>query len=241
MSAVIDRPELATLLARLHADSERELVERAQARFVGTATEFSRLLDEYRRLAPRAQAALLREHRLTRPEGEAADSGLSLAISAATGEFLHNLVLLTGAEQVLELGSSRGVSTLYLASALRKLGRGRVTAIESDPAKCEVLREHLRLGGVDDFVHVYEGDLFDHLARLDDCYDVVFLDIFADRYLDAFAEIEPRLRRGSVVVADNMFSAETELGAFRDYIRSRSRYSTTTVEAGSGLEFIVVA
>ena len=113
MSAVIDQPQLADLLNQLHAQSEQELVQRAQNRFTGTPAEFSHLLNRYQRLSAREQAALLRENGLTRLEGEpSADIALSLAVSASTGEFLHNLVLLTGAEHILELGSSLGVSTL---------------------------------------------------------------------------------------------------------------------------------
>ncbi|MDI9712550.1 class I SAM-dependent methyltransferase, partial [Acinetobacter baumannii] len=88
--------------------------------------------------------------------------------------------------RILELGSSCGVSTLYFADALRTLGRGVVIATEGDALKCARLRDHVETAGLEAYVDVREGDVFDTVAGLDGTVDMVFIDVWADAYLKLF-------------------------------------------------------
>jgi len=78
------------------------------------------------------------------------------------------------------------------------------------------------------------------VAELEGSFDLVFIDVWAERYLDLFRSIERLLQPGTVVLADNMFTAEDSLRSFKKYLDENPRYSTTTLEFESGLELAVV-
>jgi len=165
---------------------------------------------------------------------------LSLAISAEMGAFLGNMVLARRPSRILELGSSYGVSTLYFADALSQLGAGKVVATEMDATKCTRLRDHVEAAGLRDYVDLRQGDVFRTVSELDGVFDMVFIDIWASGYLDVFKKIERLLRPGSVVLADNMYTAESEVRAFKEYVDAQPSLSSTTLDFQSGVEFAVV-
>ncbi|MDN7931594.1 class I SAM-dependent methyltransferase [Burkholderia metallica] len=233
-------PTLA-LLQRLHDESRTEIVARARAQFQGSNEDFLSLADEYEAIAPRLRGRFLETLGLFTDDFESpAGSPLSLAVSPETGGFLRNMVLSQRPARILELGSSCGVSTLYFADALRTLGRGTVVATERDALKCARLREHVRTAGLDAYVDVREGDVFETVAALDGAFDMVFIDVWADTYLAVFKAVERLLRPGSVVLADNMYTAEDAVRPYKRYLDDDPRFSTTTLDFESGIEFTVV-
>nr|WKF56523.1 hypothetical protein HUO10_000981 [Paraburkholderia busanensis] len=233
-------PSSTVLLNQLHQQSTIETMTRARSQFIGTTDEFIVLADQYNELAPRLRGKFLRDHGLSSDDAETSQgTSMSLAVSAEMGRFLRNIALSNRASRILELGSSYGVSTLYFADALRSLGGGTVIATELDAAKCARLREHVRIAGVDAYVDLREGDVFDTLARLDGSFDIVFIDAWADAYLRLFREVERFLRPGSIVLADNMYTAEDAVQDYKGYIENHPRFTTTTLDFESGVEFTV--
>ncbi|MPV60748.1 SAM-dependent methyltransferase [Burkholderia sp. HI2761] len=229
------------LLQRLHEESRSEIIARARAQFQGPNAAFPTLVDEYEALAPRLRGRFLETFGLFSDDFESSESGaLSLAVSAETGRFLRNTVLSQRSGRILELGSSCGVSTLYFADALRMLGRGVVIATERDALKCARLRAHVETAGLDAYVDLREGDVFETVAELDGTVDMVFIDVWADAYLKLFKQIERLLRPGSVVLADNMYTAEDAVRPYKHYLDEDPRFSTTTLDFESGVEFTVV-
>lgn len=229
------------LLRQLHEQSQTEVMARARAQFHGSSAEFLTLADEYDTLAPRLRGRFLETLGLSSEDFETSQgTSLSLAVSEETGRFLRNMVLSHKPARILELGSSCGVSTLYFAEALRTLGSGMVVATELDPAKCAQLRAHVGTAGVDAYVDLREGDVFSTLAQLDGRFDMVFIDVWANTYLDVFRQIERLLRPGSIVLADNMYTAEDAVRPYKQYLDSDPRFSTTTLDFESGIEFTVV-
>ncbi|WP_431018552.1 O-methyltransferase [Burkholderia cepacia] len=228
-------------LQRLREESRSEIIARARARFQGANEAFPTLVDEYEALAPRLRGRFLETFGLFTEDFESSeDSALSLAVSAETGRFLRNMVLSQRPARILELGSSCGVSTLYFADALRTLGRGMVVATECDALKCARLRGHVETAGLDAYVDLREGDVFETVAELDDTVDMVFIDVWADAYLKLFKQIERLLRPGAVVLADNMYTAEDAVRPYKRYVDEDPRFSTTTLDFESGVEFTVV-
>jgi predicted O-methyltransferase YrrM len=229
------------LLRRLHQQSQTEVIARARAQFQGSSDEFLTLAEEYDTLAPRLRGRFLETLGLSSEDFESSQgTALSLAVSAETGRFLSNMVLSHKPARILELGSSCGVSTLYFAEALRMLGKGTVVATELDPAKCTQLRTHVRTAGVDAYVDLREGDVFQTVSELDGTFDMVFIDVWANTYLDLFKQIEHLLRPGSIVLADNMYTAEHAVRPYKQYLDSDPRFSSTTLDFESGVEFTVV-
>ena len=229
------------LLRRLHEQSQTDVMARAQAQFDGSSEEFLTLAEEYDTLAPRLRGRFLETLGLSSEDFESSQgTALSLAVSAETGRFLRNMTLSHKPARILELGSSCGVSTLYFAEALCTLGSGTVVATELDPVKCAQLRDHVRTAGVDAWVDLREGDVFQTVSELDGTFDMVFIDVWADTYLDLFKQTERLLGPGSIVLADNMYTAEDAVRPYKQYLDGNPRFSTTTLDFESGIEFTVV-
>ena len=149
-------------------------------------------------LDARVTAALARleeEDARERAEGVAA-SLRARQVAPTTGRFLLSLVAPQAGCEVLEIGGSRGYSTIWLAAGARMLG-GHVLSLERDPAKCEAWRRNLTDAGLDEWAELVEGDAFETLERLDDVFDVVFLDAEKDDYERLFALARRRVSRAA--------------------------------------------
>ena len=126
-----------------------------------------------------------------------------LPVSRATGRLLYMLARSVCARNIVEFGTSFGISTLHLAAALRDNGGGRLIG-RFEPSKIKRARENLGAGGLSDLVEIREGDALETLARdLPDTIDFVLLDGAKMLYLSILTLLEDRLRGGALVVADN--------------------------------------
>lgn len=129
---------------------------------------------------------------------------LPLAVSRETGTLLYMLARASRAATIVEYGTSFGISTLHLASALRDNGGGRLVGSEFEPSKVAKARENIAAAGLADLVEIREGDALQTLARdLPLSIDLVLLDGAKGLYPEILALVEPHLRRGAVIVADN--------------------------------------
>jgi len=127
-----------------------------------------------------------------------------LPVSPQTGVLLYMLARSTRATNIVEFGTSFGISTLYLAAALRDNGGGRLITTEFEPSKIVRAREHLAQGGLLDLVDIREGDALQTLrVDLPDAIDLLLLDGAKALYPDILGLLESRLRPGALIVADN--------------------------------------
>src|SRR5947208_14418452 len=102
-------------------------------------------------------------------------------VARTTGQFLFALVAPQTDCEVLEIGGSRGYSTIWLAAGVRYLG-GRVLSLEHDPAKVDAWRRNIEDAGLEDWAELVEGDAFETLPAIDDVFDLVFLDAEKEQY-----------------------------------------------------------
>jgi len=163
----------------------------------------------------------------------------SRAVTRTTGQFLFALVAPQTDCEVLEIGGSRGYSTIWLGAGVRYLG-GHVLSLERDPAKIEAWRENLADAGLEDWVDLVEGDAFELLPGIDDVFDVVFLDAEKEAYEPLFDLTRPKLEPGALVVADNVLSHEEVLGAYSRARQADPTLESVTVTLDRGLELSVV-
>ena len=171
------------------------------------------------------------------------DSGLpfserSLAVGPEAGRLLFALVAPNAGCEVLEIGGSRGYSTLWLAAAARILG-GRVVSLEHDPRKIEAWRQNIADAGLEQWAELVEGDALEMLTALEDGFDVVFIDAWKGDYEAYFQLARTKLDPGGVVVADNVTTSD----AVRAYAAARQADPTlvsVTVPIGHGLEVTTV-
>jgi len=181
----LSSPRVVRVLDRLFAESDASEPARAAA---VAGTDVSAMITS--RTGYRDFYGLLKE--------------IPLPVSRETGALLYMLARAARAQSVLEFGTSFGVSTTYLAAALRDNGGGRVITTEFEASKVERARENLTKAGLSDLVEFREGDALQTLARdLPETLDVVLLDGAKALYADVLALAESRLRPGSLVLADD--------------------------------------
>jgi len=182
--------------------------------------------------------------RLEREDTEERELGLAReerarAVAPTTGRFLFALVAPQNACEVLEIGGSRGYSSIWLAAGARMLG-GRVLSLEHDPAKCDAWRRNIADAGLEEWAELVEGDAFETLPTIEDGFDVVFLDAEKEDYERLFGLARGKLEPGGVVVADNVLSHEETLGAYSRARQSDPALLSVTVPLDRGLEVSVV-
>jgi len=184
---------------------------------------------------------------LTRLEAEDADERArnvprdqrARQVARTTGQFLFAYVAPQTDCEVLEIGGSRGYSTIWLAAGVRNLG-GRVLSLENDAAKIEAWRSNIEEAGLSDWAELVEGDAFETLRRIDDVFDVVFLDAEKEQYEALFAEARTKLEPGAVVIADNVLSHVEALGAYSQARQSDPTLESVTLPLDRGLEISVL-
>jgi len=163
----------------------------------------------------------------------------SRAVAATTGRFLFGLAAAQAGIEVLEIGASRGYSSIWLASGARVLG-GRLVSFEQDPLKCAAWRGNIASAGLEEWAELVEGDAHQTLARTEDVFDLVFLDAEKDDYEALFGLARPLLEPGALVVADNVLSHVESLGAYSAARQADETLSSVTVPLDRGLEVSVV-
>jgi predicted O-methyltransferase YrrM len=182
--------------------------------------------------------------RLQREDADERERGLppaerSRAVAPTTGQFLFALVVPQVDCEVLEIGASRGYSTLWLAAGVRHLG-GRVLSLESDPAKVAAWRANIAEAGLEEWAELIEGDAKQTVPEIDDVFDIVFLDAEKEDYEQLFQAARPKLEPGALVIADNVLSHHNALGAYVQARKSDPTVESVTVPLDRGLELSVI-
>jgi predicted O-methyltransferase YrrM len=160
-------------------------------------------------------------------------------VARTTGQFLFAYVAPQTDCEVLEIGGSRGYSSIWLAAGVRYLG-GRVLSLEADPAKCEAWRTNVEEAGLSDWAELIEGDAFETLRRIDDVFDTVFLDAEKEDYEALFVLARTKLEPGGVAIADNVLSHVDALGAYSQARQADPTLESVTVPLDRGLEVSAV-
>jgi predicted O-methyltransferase YrrM len=167
-----------------------------------------------------------------------------VALDRPKAEFCYRVCRALRARRIVEAGTSFGVSTLYLAAAVRANvredgGTGLVIGTEHESRKATAARQHFAEAGLSDFIELREGDLPGTLDHLAGPIDFMLLDIWVPMALPALQRVAPHLRPGAVVVADNTTTYREEYRDYFEYITEANGFSTMTLPFDGGLEFTV--
>lgn len=175
--------------------------------------------------------------------GEANDSTITerprrmLNITRDTGEFLSVLVRATNARRVLEIGTSNGYSTLWLADAACAIG-GRVTTVELSEFKIDLAAQNFARAGLSPAITQEHGDAGRILAAATDAsFDLIFLDSERPEYPGWWPDIKRVLRRGGLLVVDNATSHPEQMAPFIALVGADPDFTTCLVPVGNG-EFL---
>ena len=157
------------------------------------------------------------------------------------GALLAWLVRLLNAQRVLEIGSSNGYSSIWLARAAASTG-GDVVTLEVDAVKAEMARANLKRAGLYDLVTVVEGPALVSLQVLGGRpFDLVFIDAAKEQYPAYLEAVLPLVRKGSIIVADNVSSHAEQTAAYRDAIAAHPQLDNVLLQVGDGLTLSRVA
>lgn len=163
-----------------------------------------------------------------------------VALEKVKAEYCHALCRAMGAKRIVECGTSFGVSTLYLAAAVRDNGGGVVIATEYEPEKARIARRNFEAAGLSKFIDLREGDLKDTLKTIEGPVDFVLLDIWTEAVMPAIHNIAPHLHPGSVLIADNTIQSRRGYDAYFAFIADPvNRLRTLTLPFEGGLEMTV--
>jgi predicted O-methyltransferase YrrM len=158
-----------------------------------------------------------------------------LNITTDTGQLLRILVRATRARHILEVGTSNGYSTLWLAWAATETA-GHVTTLERAQEKVALASANFTRAGLAPWITVREGIALEILAELDGPFDLIFLDADRPNYLAYADALLPLLKVGGLLVTDNVVSHAGELPGFLARINGDPTLDSVTVPVGNGEE-----
>jgi predicted O-methyltransferase YrrM len=162
-----------------------------------------------------------------------------LNITRDTGEFLSVLVRATAARCVLEIGTSNGYSTLWLASAVRATG-GAVTTVELSDYKVGLAQQNFSRSGLASCITLVQDDAGRVLeGAVDASFDLIFLDSERPEYPGWWPHLKRVLRPGGLLVVDNATSHPEEMAPFVVLVKADADFTTSLVPVGNG-EFLAV-
>ena len=223
MASPLNDPRLEALLERLHAQSDAQVAE----------------IDAY--FARRDHEGTLDEQYLFDDPMHRFFADKLVALDRDKAEFCYQLCRSLRATRVVEAGTSFGVSTLYLAAAVRdnQVENGVVIGTEHEPKKAEVARANFEEAGLDEFIDLREGDLRQTLRDPGGPVDFMLVDIW-DVARPALECVSPSLRPGAIVVTDNTAVDAVEYRDYFEFVNDpENRLRTMTIPFEGGLELTV--
>jgi len=166
---------------------------------------------------------------------------LLLPVGRHVGDFLRSLAIGHGATTILELGTSYGYSTLFLADAARQ-ARARVVSVDTQKAKQDHAAGMLARAGLAEFVTFRCGDAAEIIAAEEGPFDLVLLDIWKSAYVEAFEKLYPKLAEAGIIVSDNMIHPASAREMVRDYrtaVQAKGDMQSVLLPLGSGIELSI--
>jgi len=156
-------------------------------------------------------------------------------IPASTGKFFYNLVLISKAKNILEIGTSNGYSTIWLAEAAKQ-NKGKITTIEISDFKIKNAIENFNRAKLKN-IKIIQGDALKEIPKLNEKFDFMFIDAIKKDYINYLKLAKKNLKKGSIIVADNAIIFKDKMQDYLKYVENNKYYSSVLVPIGTGVEF----
>ena len=193
------------------------------------------VLSEYRR---RMEAEDALRSRLSRQEWLQRRDEFLLEVGEAVASLMHILVREAKAKTILEVGTSYGYSTVWLADAARATG-GKVITLDVNEQKQAYARGMLARAGLLDFVVFRCGDALESIDQMKETVDFALIDLWKDLYIQCFDRVIRKASPGALIIADNMIfppDNQAMAAAYREHVRSLPDFDSVLLPAGHGIE-----
>lgn len=154
----------------------------------------------------------------------------NMSTTGADALLLRILIESSGAKRAVEVGSFIGHGAIHMGIGLERTG-GHLTTIEIDPETAKLCRENLAKASLEKTVTLVEGDALVELPKLEGEFDFVFLDAKKSDYIKYIKALEPKLKKGAVIVSDNVIKHAKAMPDFLDYIQTCPDYETVIIRA----------
>ena len=155
-------------------------------------------------------------------------------ISRSSANFLNMLIKISGAKNVVEVGTSNGYSAIWLAKALKNTG-GHLTTIEYYEKRIILAQENFQKCGVDDIITIKQGSACEVLETIDFEIDFAFIDANKGEYIKYFDIINPKLKKGGLIAADNITSHPQKVAPFVEKIKNDPNYQVEILDLPAGM------
>ena len=155
-------------------------------------------------------------------------------IAPENGQFLSILIRSIQARTVLEVGTSNGYSTIWLAAALKETG-GRLITLEFDQKRAEEAQAHLQEVGLDSIVEIRVGNALDEIPKCDATFDLVFLDAEKNEYRRYLELALPNIRPGGLIVADDTVTMRDEMPDYVEFVFSTPILHSVDIPLDDGI------
>ena len=156
-------------------------------------------------------------------------------IEPDSAHFLAMQIRIQKSKKVLEIGTSTGYSTLWLADALQ-VTQGQLTTLEIDAVRSQQAQQFAQEFGLNPLIQFWVGDATDYLAECTEKYDLILLDAERDAYVDYWSDLKRLLsKQGGVLIVDNVISHAEEVKAFTHLVKEEGNYLLSTLSLGAGL------
>jgi predicted O-methyltransferase YrrM len=165
---------------------------------------------------------------------------LYIPVSREQGAMLYLLARAIRARRIVEYGTSFGISTIYLAAAMRDSGGGEVIGSELEPSKHAAALGNLGEAGLARHATILLGDARRTFESIEAPVDMVLLDGWKSMYISIIEVLKPKLRQGAILLSDNIFTFRRTLRPFVEYMQSgRNGFLSTTLKISDGFELSV--
>lgn len=161
-------------------------------------------------------------------------------IEAESAKLLGMLVRTQQSKQILEIGTSTGYSTLWLAEAAKSVG-GKVQTLEINAFRSAQAKKYAEEFGLENFIDFWVGDASDYLAKATESYDLILLDAERGCYVSYWNDLKRLLQfSGNTLIVDNVISHAAEVKDFLELIKADENYMSTILPVGAGLCLVVL-
>ncbi|MDF5732401.1 MAG: class I SAM-dependent methyltransferase [Rhizonema sp. PD38] len=163
-----------------------------------------------------------------------------IPIERDQGQLIYLLARSINAKTIVEFGTSYGISTIYLATAVRDNGGGLVIGTEIVPEKIVQARKNVTEAGLAEFVEILEGDALNTLKDLNYTIDMVLIDGWVNLALDVLQILDSHIRKGGIVLSDNVGTFKEDFRVYAEYLQNQANgYRSATLDLKGGTELSV--